>query len=369
MAVSHVDETFTDDPRTALEHGYTLPVSWYTDPAVYAEEQQRIFRHSWQYAGLTEQVAKPGDFFLCRAGNVPLIVTRDEAHDLHAHVNVCRHRGAELVSVPCGSRKALQCPYHAWTYGLDGSLKSAPGMRDEADFDRDAFGLVQAQVGTWGPFIFVNPDPAAPPLPAVLAELPALTAATGLRLDDLRRRVRHHYDIAANWKVVVDNYLECYHCPVAHPGFSVLIGTQNYTVTEYEYFSTQGGPLKAAQPGEQALYDTAGEVKDGFYAFLWPNFAINVYPGPGILSINLFLPLAVDQTRAIFEYCFVDEVGKAEEEDFVRFIDQVQVEDVVLCELVQRGLATGYLDHGKLMLRQESALRHFQRLVARHLDR
>jgi phenylpropionate dioxygenase-like ring-hydroxylating dioxygenase large terminal subunit len=369
MDVSLIVEPLVGDPQAALDRGYTLPASWYTDPAIFAREQQRIFRRSWQYAGLTEQVAKPGDFFRCQAGDVPLIVTRDESGTLHAHVNVCRHRGAELMSESCGSRKALQCPYHAWTYGLDGTLKAAPGMREEADFDPGAFGLIQAQIDTWGPFIFVNPDPGAPSLQSVLAELPELTMASGLRTNDVKRRVRHHYDIAANWKVVVDNYLECYHCPVAHPGFSALIDTQNYTVTEYDYFSTQGGPLKETAPNQQALYDTAGEVKDGFYAFLWPNFTINVYPGPGILSINLFLPLAVDKTRAIFEYCFVDEVGKAEEEDFVKFIDQVQLEDVVLCKMVQRGLSTGYLDHGKLMLKQESALRHFQRLVARHLDR
>ncbi|HEV2108048.1 MAG TPA: aromatic ring-hydroxylating dioxygenase subunit alpha, partial [Thermomicrobiales bacterium] len=298
MHASVLSEAPTASVRTLLDRGYTLPASWYTDPDVYADEQRHIFRRSWQYVGLTEQVASPGDFFRCQAGNVPLIVTRDEANDLHAHVNVCRHRGAELVSEACGSRKALQCPYHAWTYGLDGSLRAAPGMREEPGFNRGDFGLIQARIDTWGPFVFVNPDPAAPSLESVLAELPELTVASGLRLDDVKRRVRHHYDIAANWKVVVDNYLECYHCPVAHPGFSALIDTQNYTVAEYDYFSTQGGPLKEAAPNEPTLYDTTGEVKDGFYAFLWPNFTINVYPGPGILSINLFLPLAVDKTRA-----------------------------------------------------------------------
>lgn len=352
------------DAHELLDQGLTLPVSWYTDPAVYALEQQRIFRRAWQYAGLTEQVAKAGDYFLCHAGDVPLIVIRDDSGQLHAFVNICRHRGAELLAKPCGSRKAIQCPYHAWTYGLDGSLKAAPGMRVEASFDRAAFSLFEARIDTWGPFIFVNLDTGASPLHEVLAELPALTAASGLRLNDVKRRVRHQYDITANWKAVVDNYLECYHCPVAHPGFTALIDTDDYTVTEYEYFSTQGGPLKESKDGDPVLYDSSGAVKDGFYAYLWPNFTINVYPGPDILSINLFLPLAVDKTRAIFEYCFVDEVSQVDEEDFVRFIDQVQVEDVVLCEMVQRGLATGYLDHGKLMLKRESALRHFQRLVA-----
>jgi choline monooxygenase len=179
----------------------------------------------------------------------------------------------------------------------------------------------------------------------------------------VKRRVRRVYDISANWKVVIDNYLECYHCPVAHPGFTQLIDLADYRFTEYEFFSTQGGPLRKSDT--DPLYNTSGEVQDGFYAYLWPNFTLNIYPGKGNLSLNLFLPLAVDRTRAIFEYCFVDEVGKDEEEDFVRFIEQVQIEDIALCESVQRGLATGYYDQGKLMLRQESSLRHFQKLVYR----
>ena len=141
------------------------------------------------------------------------------------------------------------------------------------------------------------------------------------------------------------------------------------TAPRESHDSTASSPSGGQSPqNDPVLYDSSGEVKDGFYAYLCPNFTLNIYPGPGILSINLFLPLAVAKTRAIFEYCFVDEVAKENEEDFVRFIDQVQVEDVVLREMVQRGLATGYLDHGKLMLKQESALRHFQRLVAQHLD-
>jgi choline monooxygenase len=350
----------------SLEEGYTLPAAWYTAPEHFRREQELIFRRTWQYAGLTEQVAQPGDFFTALVGTVPVIVTRDEAGELRCFVNVCRHRGSTLLAQECGHGKVIQCPYHAWTYGLDGQLRAAPGMRAEAGFDRAQFPLLAAQVATWGPFIFVNLDPDAAPLSAMLGELPALTAASGAPLGAIKRRVRSTYDIAANWKVVVDNYLECYHCPVAHPGFTQLIDIDNYTITEYEYFSTQGGALREEKQGNtEALYDTSGEVHDGFYAFLWPNFTLNVYPGQGNTSLNLFLPIAPDRTRAIFEYCFVEGVGEEEERDFVRFIEQVQVEDIVLCEAVQRGLSTGFFDQGKLMLRQERALQHFQRLVYR----
>lgn len=347
----------------ALERGYTLPAAWYTDPAVYAAEQARIFRRCWQYVGLTERIAAPGDFFTCQVGDVPLIVARDDAGAIRAFVNVCRHRGSQLVGAERGHCTVFQCAYHAWSYNLDGSLRGAPGMRDEPGFDRGEFSLFAARAETWGPFIFVNLDPAAPPLGSVLAELPGFVERTGVPLMEITRRVVKTYDIAANWKVVVDNYLECYHCPVAHPGFTELIDVKDYTIREYDYFSAQTGPLKESQ----GLYDASGGVTDGFYAFLWPNFTLNIYPGPGNVSLNLFLPLAPDRTRAIFEYCFVDAVGAREEADFVAFIEQVQHEDIVLCESVQRGLGTGYFEQGKLMLRQERALQHFQRLAHRFL--
>lgn len=352
--------------RTSLEQGYTLPASWYLDSAIFAQETSRIFRRTWQYAGLTEQVKQPGDFFISTSGSVPLLITRDETAALRAFVNVCRHRGAELVVQECGRRGTFQCPYHAWTYNLDGTLRAAPGMKYEEHFDSRQFSLHQVRVETWGPFIFATLENDSPALQTVLGKLPALLLATGVHLHNLKRRMRQTYEIAANWKVVVDNYLECYHCPVAHPGFSALIDTNTYTVTEYDYFSTQGGPRKT-NSDQAPAFNTHGVVTDGFFAYLWPNFTLNLYPGPGNLSLNLFLPLAVDKTLAIFDYLFDDAVSQTDQKQFSRFIDQVQREDIALCESVQRGLSTGYLAQGKLMLHQEKALRHFQKMVYRFL--
>lgn len=354
----------------SLEAGRTLPATWYTDPSCFALERARIFQRTWQYAGLTEHLARPGDFLTCRVGEVPIVVVRDAAGTLRAFINVCRHRGSELVLEGCGNRKTLQCHYHAWTYDLDGSLRAAPGEKGEPAFDRNNYPLLSARVETWGPFIFVNPDPTAKPLAETLGALPALVSATSVRLDAVKRRVRREFEIAANWKVVVDNYLECYHCPVAHPAFSSLIDVNNYHVTEYEWFSTQTGPVKESAregTGNGPYAVTSGGVDAGFYAYLWPNFMVNIYPGAGNVSLNSIQPLAVDRTLAIFEYCFVDAVSAPEADDFVRFIDQVQDEDTVLCESVQRGLRSGYFDQGRLMLSRENGLRHFQRLVHRAL--
>jgi len=361
----------TNDPnlRASLEEGQTLPGAWYTDPKIFKREQKRIFRRTWQYVGLTEQVARPGDFFTCRIDTVPLVVARDEAGQLRAFVNVCRHRGSQLVSDGCGNRKTLQCLYHAWTYNLDGSLRAAPGSKDEPGFKKEELGLLSVQIAAWGPFLFVNLDPQAPPLQEMLGELPQLVEDTGLPLNAIKRRVSRTYDIKANWKVVVDNYLECYHCPIAHPSFTNLIDLDNYYVTEYDYFSAQTGPVRdSAKDGKGSnLYAIGAGVQAGFYAFLWPNFMVNIYPGPGNVSLNLIVPVDPHRTLAIYEYCFVDAVGAEEERDFVKFIDQVQQEDIVLCESVQRGLRSGFFDQGRLMLSRENGLRHFQKLVHRSI--
>ncbi len=353
----------------SLRLGFTLPAEWYTDQAMFNAERARIFRQSWQFAGFSEQLAERGSFFSARVGDTPLVLTRDQDGLIHAFINVCRHRGSELVLAESGRRQTLQCHYHAWTYNLNGSLRSAPGAKNEPDFDPDHFPLISVPVELWGPLLFVNLGRQIEPLPTVLGDLPQLTAASGAQLDALHRRVRHTYDVAANWKVVIDNYLECYHCPIAHKGFSDVIDTNQYAVTEYEWFSVQTGLRKESTNAgaNQAQYPTQGDVQAGFYAFLWPNFTFNVYPGHGNVSINHFIPVAVDRTLIVKDYCFTDLVTSEEETDFVRFIDQVQDEDEVLCESVQRGLSTGYFDQGRLMLNQESALRHFQRMVYRAL--
>src|SRR5215204_4615618 len=154
-----------------IADGRTLPFDWYSDPAVLRLERERIFRRSWQYAGRADQVAERASFFTCDAADVPIVVVRDRASVLRAFVNVCRHRGS-LVCEGEGRRETLQCPYHAWTYGLDGSLHAAPRSEREPGFDRDALGLVPISVAAWGPFVFVNPDAEASPLAEVLGDLP-----------------------------------------------------------------------------------------------------------------------------------------------------------------------------------------------------
>jgi phenylpropionate dioxygenase-like ring-hydroxylating dioxygenase large terminal subunit len=175
--------------ETLPERATSIPWSWYSDADVLRLEHERIFVRSWQYAGHFGEVPEPGSYFTAIAGQVPLVVTRDREGELNAFVNVCRHRGHPVVS-GSGRRETLQCPYHAWTYGLDGSLRAAPRYEREPEFSRETLGLRPVQVDTWGPFVFVNPDLDASPLADTLRDLPDLVAAGGIDVDTLVFRDR-----------------------------------------------------------------------------------------------------------------------------------------------------------------------------------
>ena len=324
----------------------TTPWSWYRDPAVLEREDEAIFRRSWQYVGvLGEQNVVPG-----WAGRVPVVVVRDEDGSERAFVNVCRHRGSVVVEDQ-GSRKALQCPYHAWTYGLDGSLRSVP--RGEELGDRSDLGLVETRLASWGPFRFVNLDSAAPPLEEVLGEVPAMLAEGGIDVDGLAFHHRVDWEVSANWKLATENFLECYHCPVAHPGFSAVVETlpDRYRLESRPWHLSQFGQLKDS---------TGAPLPEGQFHLIWPNTGINVFPGRPNLSIGPILPLTPERTRRVLDYFFAP--GEDDEwiAEFLEFDDQVGREDTKLVESVQRGAGSGVLADGVLLPESEQLVAAFQ---------
>jgi choline monooxygenase len=355
-----------DDLRTALAQGATLPADWYSDPAVLRLENERIFARSWQYAGRSELVAEPGSYLACFAGHVPVVVVRDGEGTLRAFVNVCRHRG-HVVADGVGRRKSLQCPYHAWTYDLDGSLRTAPRSEREPGFDPGGFSLLPVAVETWGPLVFVNPDPEAGPLADALGGLPDLVAGSGVELDRLRFRVRNEWEIASNWKIAIENYLECYHCPVAHPGFSKVIDVDAdaYELRSDGLVSSQFGSVRASAlaDGASAPYDPSGEVGRAQYHLLWPNFTLNIDPGPGNMSVDVTRPLGPERSAGFTEYFFYDSVSDETAERMMEFASQVGREDAALVESVQLGLSSGMVPRGRLLTSSEHLIQHFQRLV------
>jgi phenylpropionate dioxygenase-like ring-hydroxylating dioxygenase large terminal subunit len=341
--------------------GRTLPFDWYSNPDVLRLERERIFHSAWQYAGRADQVAEPGSFFSCDAGGIPVVVVRDKEGSLRAFLNVCRHRGS-IVCEGEGRRETLQCPYHAWTYGLDGSLRAAPRTEREPGFDRSQLGLMPVQVDAWGPFVFVNPDTDAPPLADHLGELPELIAAAGLDLDSLRFLKRSTSEYSANWKVCCENFLECYHCQIAHPAFSkvVDVSVDAYELEESGLFSTQYGPVRETWKGD---FDPRGPIERGQFHFLWPNVTVNVMPGWPNLSIGPIVPTGPETTARFLDYFIGPEVDQAWIHDMLDFDDQVGAEDRVLVERVQKGLRGGGIEHGRLMGDSERLIAHFQGLL------
>jgi phenylpropionate dioxygenase-like ring-hydroxylating dioxygenase large terminal subunit len=343
----------------ALARGATLPFDWYTDPELLRLEQERIFRRAWQYAGHTGQVAEPGSFFTASAGLMPIVVTRTRDDELKGFVNVCRHRGHQ-VAQGAGERETLQCAYHAWTYGLDGKLRAAPRAEREPDFDPTELSLLPVQVDTWGPFMFVNPDADAPSLRETLGRLPELLAEV-VDVDGLTFHHRSTSDLETNWKVACENFLECYHCATAHPTFSsvVDVSPDSYRLEAEGLFSSQFGPVRAtAAPS----YST-GEVERSQFHFLWPNLGINVFPGRTNLSIGPIAPTGAERTARFLDYFFGADVDESWIAELLELDAQVGREDTALVEGVQRGLRSGALDHGNLMVASEPLIQHFQRLT------
>lgn len=336
------------DPRT-------LPFAWYSDEEQLRRERRRIFARSWQYGGRADQVTEPGSFLTTDAGGIPLLVTRSSDGDLRAFLNVCRHRGA-ILTEGCGRRETIQCHYHAWTYGLDGSLRAAPRSDREAEFDKEVLSLLPATVGVWGPFLFVNPDPEAEPLADWLGDLPAILARD-LDLDEITFHSRVEFGSNANWKVVTENFLECYHCPTAHPDFSAVVDVHpdRYVLEPHRTFSSQHCESRVG--GEH-----------GQFHLLYPNTGINVFPGSPNLSIGPIAPAGPHRTERYLDYFFAPDVDETWLREFFDFDNQVGREDTALVESVQRGMASGVLEHGRLLLNSEPLLAAFQDWVREQLQ-
>ena len=338
----------------------TLAWSVYSDPELPPLERERIFARAWQYVGHLGELGEGAGYLATRVGEIPIVVTRDRAGVLRAFLNVCRHRGSIVATGPSG-RETLQCPYHAWTYGLDGVLKGAPRSNREPGFDCEGIALRPASVGVWGPFLFANPDPQAVPLAETLGELPELVAAAGVDVERLKLHGRTGSTVDANWKLVSENFLECYHCAVAHPGFSALVDVSQdaYELALGGSFSSQFGPVRENGSG----LDTGGEVARSQFHFLWPNTMINIFPGRVNLSIGPVLPAGPQRTERFLDYFFGPEVEAGWISELLEFDDQVGAEDQVLVENVQRGVATGLIERGRLLPESERLIVDFQRRV------
>jgi len=348
--------------RKPLLEAEGLPPSCYTDPAFYAREQSRIFQSSWIMVGRVDQIPKRGDYFTAEFAGVKLFVVRDLEGAPRAYANTCRHRGAALLS-DRGNCRAVVCPYHSWTYALDGSLRGAAGMEQSVGFNNGEHGLHKIRLDTWGGFIFVCLSPAAPTLAEWLGELPQRLAMYGF--DDMVATRRAEFTVACNWKLWVENFMEGYHIPIVHRS----------TISKKKAIN------HAQDPPADGQFETIWEVHDGTLALLDddPGFPpietlagdlargsrfILVYPSTMFaITIDAMWsfechPLGPDSTKVVLTSCFPkSHTGRRDfaelAQNYYKRQDIVVGEDNDISEVQQRGLANLLATAGRFSFKEK----------------
>ena len=341
--------TYRFEPRLAFAS--TIPSNFYNDATVLSAENRSIFARTWQLVGHENQVCERGQFFTTVVAGEPLLIVRGDDAEVRALSNVCRHR-AGPVAKGAGKRASLQCGYHGWTYALDGSLRTAPEMDGIECWERQSVALPRFRIESWNGLLFVNLDPAAPSLRDFLGDLGGQTFSGALA-------ARKDWTVNCNWKVYVDNYLEGYHIPIVHPSLFKEIDYPNYRTETRPNYSIQHAPLKRPQ-----------RIRgDGEAAYFWifPNLMLNVYPNN--FSTNLIVPIDHEKTLTIFEWYFRDpDSAKKEIDETIAFSDEIQLEDIAICEAVQRGLRSSTYDTGRYSPARENGVHHFHGLYAAAME-
>lgn len=354
----------------------TLPREYYTSGAIFRREMEVIFSQRWLYAGHISQVPASGAFFLFEIDNESLIILRDRQDEVRAFYNVCRHRGARLCTQARGEfPSAIQCPYHAWTYGLDGSLVGAPIMGETEGFSKEDYPLQQAPVRVWEGLVFVNLSPEPEPFETAFA--PVLGKFEPWQISRLEPVNRTVYDVDANWKLLFQNYSECYHCPTVHPVLNKLTPFRD-SLNDLEEGPILGGPMQLAQPGGSMTMDGSrcaprlDEVSDRdqnlvYYYTLFPNLFLSLHPD--YVLIHRGHPVAADRTRITCEWFFHPDATAQEDFDpapSIEFWDMTNCEDWHLCTISQQGISSRAYSPGPYS-ELESQLAAFDREYLRAL--
>jgi choline monooxygenase len=329
-----------------------LDPRYYVGEPMLAMEHRAVFARSWQLVAHQEQLAAPGDHVVEHVGSVPVLLVRGQDGVLRAFPNVCRHRAGPLALCNGKGARSLHCKYHGWTYTLEGQLRSAPEMQSAGDFKVEDIRLPPLRVHEWQGLVFVALDEHVPAFDEVYAGIAERIAP--IDLSAMRYLRRDSYDIDCNWKVYIDNFLEGYHLPHVHPGLSKVLDYRAYDTELFPWHSLQSSPLR----------NSADIYGDGqaFYYFVYPNVMLNIMPGR--LQTNRILPLGPGRCRVEFDYYYAqDDAAQKRIAADQSFSDEVQQEDIDICEAVQKGLASGYYEAGRLCPRREGGVWHFHNLL------
>ncbi len=366
MTIPLADLLASYDDQAPLDRASTIPAAWYTDKRIAQRERERVFGRTWQVVAPADQLKSAGQFVTAELAGEPLIVVRGSDGQLRAFFNVCRHHAAAVATEAQGNATIFRCPYHGWSYGLDGSLKGAPEFEGVCEFDRSQNGLVPVKVEAWEQFVFVNLDPGSDPLASFLGGLVQRIAP--LKLSSLHFFERRTYTLKCNWKVFVDNYLDGgYHVPHLHKGLNSVLDYRQYAIEIEDRYCLQSSPMVASNEDANVAATRTGER--AWYFWQYPNFMINLYRG--YMDTNLVLPDGIDRCKVIFDFYF-DDVSDAATEGNRQSIavgERVNDEDVAICEAVQRGLHSRAYNAGRLSVRREAGEHLFHRLLAGGLKR
>ena len=372
------------DESAPLAEASTIPGPWYTDPRIAELERAAVFGRTWQMVAREDQLRSPGRYVTADISGEPIVVVRGHDGALRAFFNVCRHHAAAVMTQPEGNADRLRCPYHGWTYNLDGRLEGTPEFEGVCRFNRADNGLVAVAVATWEKLVFVHLDPDPPPLQEWLG--PTLIGQVApLGLDGLHFAERREWILECNWKVFVDNYLDGgYHIPYLHKGLNSILSFKEYTIECFDRTCLQSSPIKPAagnggrgggpthergQGGEQAPEEMTASVRKGqaLYYWVYPNLMLNWYEG--YLDTNLVVPLGVDRMKVVFDFYFAEqgEAARARNTKSMAVSERIQDEDHAICESVQRGLRSRAYGAGRLSVRREAGENLFHRLLAADL--
>ncbi len=347
-----------------LSRAKTLTSKAYFDTEIEALERDRIFARTWQPVGNLADVSEAGAYFTSEVAGEQILVIRGDDGTLRAFYNVCRHRAGPLADGK-GKKKQITCRYHGWTYAQTGNLLLTPEFEGVNDFDKSCYGLRGVRVDTFGPFVFVNLDDGAEPLASVLGDIPKETASYDLAA--YQPISRRDYDVKCNWKVYVDNYLEGYHLPIVHPGLFRELDYSQYRVDTHRLHSAQYAPIRPVREGQaNRQYD---ESEGGaLYYWVFPNWMLNIYPDN--MSINVIVPKSTGETVTIFEWFVKDkEAMKDRIEQTMAFSHEIQVEDISICEAVQKRIGSrAYAEGGRFSVKRENGVHHFQSLISAYLS-
>ncbi len=342
-----------------LRRAATLPGPLFSDASVFASERSRLFRQSWVCVGREDELPHPGDFRSYEVAGSGVIVLRDSDGVIRAFHNVCRHRGTRIVEAGAGTGlTVLQCPYHAWTYDLRGQLVGAPHMEEAEDFPHEDFGLHPVRTESWRGFLFLNLSPRARPLPEYLGGLVARAAP--YPLERLRLAHRVEYEIAANWKLVIQNANECYHCPGVHPQ---LVRLTPYRSGEEDlrsgpvfggWMDFVGGARTLSPDGTTHRRTFPGlspdDLRRVYYYVLFPGNFLSLLPD--YVTLDWFIPVSSERTRLIFDL-YVDRDEPDAASDAMAFWDTTNRQDWHICEMAHLGSKTAAYTQGRYSSEEE----------------